>query len=91
MGTRALDREAKDSRDDDAEGINHTSEDVAEGLKRLAETIQRVKGSHRDLNVDNRLCGRAWDRGRADMVDAESDSAECPPQSLSPVLEQARP
>ncbi len=89
MGTRALDREAKDSRDDDAEGINHTSEDVADGVKRLAETIQRLKGSHRNLNIDYRLCGQAWDRSRADMVDAESDIAKCPAQSLSALLEQA--
>jgi len=54
-----------------------SAEDVTECLKRLAKNSQRLKCSHRYLNIEYRLRGQAWDRGRTNVVDAECGIAEC--------------
>jgi hypothetical protein len=53
------------------------TEDIAKCLERIPEDMQRLKPAHGDLNVNDWLCSEAWNRGRANMIDAERYISKC--------------
>lgn len=65
--------------------------DIAEVTKKLDVLMARLKRLHRDLDVYNRLCCQARDRGRPDVLYAKSALAKHRAKACGLRLEQSRP